>query len=420
MINRIEFTANNLTSYAGLYPLLNYTKESGIMQLLEEELVFEKNTIERIKMKHITTMLSLHFLGADKLDRVSLLKEDPLLEKGFGINVTAPENVSRFFSNFTFKTTQMLRNVNFKVFKKLLKHSKLKEITIDIDSTVENLEGNQEGATKGYNPGHKGNKCYNVLMAFCAELKSFITGYQRPGNTYTSNGAAEMIKEIIAQLKDTVEDIVFRMDSGYFSEEIMKIIEEAGYHYVIKGKHYGTILPMVYAGSVRIWDRYRNKEDITACCIKPEKWDCTRKFVVVRELKSEEKRRQIPMFEYCDYDHDYYVTNTLWEPAEIVWFYEKRGNCENYIKEAKYDLNVGTMILKSFWANEAIFQLQMLVYNIFLLFKMEYVNEDYRQWVRTFRFKYVFVAAKIVQSGRSTIMKMSKTYPYQKVFNSAS
>jgi hypothetical protein len=39
--------------------------------------------------------------------------------------------------------------------------------------------------------------------------------------TYTSNETVEMIKEIIANLKGDVDDIVFRMDSGYFSEEII-------------------------------------------------------------------------------------------------------------------------------------------------------------------------------------------------------
>jgi hypothetical protein len=28
-----------------------------------------------------------------------------------------------------------------------------------------------------------------------------------------------------------------------------------------------------------------------------------------------------------------YVTNTRWELADILKFCEKRGNCENYIKE---------------------------------------------------------------------------------------
>jgi len=54
--------------------------------------------------------------------------------------------------------------------------------------------------------------------------------------------------------------------------------------------------------------------------------------------------------------------------------YEKRGNAENYIKEAKYDMAVGRLLLKSFWANETIFQLMMLSYNLFLLFKFDFLG----------------------------------------------
>jgi len=54
-----------------------------------------------------------------------------------------------------------------------------------------------------------------------------------------------------------------------------------------------------------------------------------------------------------------------------VKFYEKRGKCENYIKETKYDMNIGSLKMKSFWANGAFFQIMMLLYEIFLLFKMD-------------------------------------------------
>jgi hypothetical protein len=33
---------------------------------------------------------------------------------------------------------------------------------------------------------------------------------------------------------------------------------------------------------------------------------------------------------------------------EVVEFYEKRGKCENYISEAKYDMAVGRLLLQSF------------------------------------------------------------------------
>jgi len=53
-----------------------------------------------------------------------LLKADPLI-KECGIHVREPENISRFLCNFSFKTTQMLRDINFRTFKKLLKKKKL-------------------------------------------------------------------------------------------------------------------------------------------------------------------------------------------------------------------------------------------------------------------------------------------------------
>ena len=115
MINKIEFSANNLTSYAGLYPIINYTEKSGVFQLISDNLYFNNSSTESIKMKHIKTMMSLGVIGADKLSRVDLLKNDPIMREGFGINVTNAENVSRFLYNFSFKTTQMLRNINFLV-----------------------------------------------------------------------------------------------------------------------------------------------------------------------------------------------------------------------------------------------------------------------------------------------------------------
>jgi len=62
--------------------------------------------------------------------------------------VKEPGTVSRFLGNFSYKTTQMFREINFKIFKKLLCKSKLASITIDIDSSVINVEGHQEGTAR--------------------------------------------------------------------------------------------------------------------------------------------------------------------------------------------------------------------------------------------------------------------------------
>lgn len=72
----------------------------------------------------------------------------------------------------------------------------------------------------------------------------------RNGDTYTSNGAAEMIKELVANIKDNDLEIMFRMDSGYFDEEIIKTIESLGCKYLIKGKLYPTLVAKVTNESV--------------------------------------------------------------------------------------------------------------------------------------------------------------------------
>lgn len=72
----------------------------------------------------------------------------------------------------------------------------------------------------------------------------------RSGNTYTSNGVAEMIKEIVANIKDNDSEVMFRMDSGYFDEEIIKTIESLGCKYLIKGKLYLTLVAKVTSESI--------------------------------------------------------------------------------------------------------------------------------------------------------------------------
>ena len=78
---------------------------------------------------------------------------------------------------------------------------------------------------------------------------------------------------------------------------------------------------------------------------------------------------------------------------------------------------VGHLLLQSFWADEAIFQLMMLAYNLFLLFKLDFAGEtEYRQQIKTFRLKYIFLAGKIIRTARSVVMKLSEKYPDQDIF----
>ena len=120
MIHKIDFTAKNLTSNAGIYLLLENAKTNGIFELIDNDLVFDNESTNKIKMNHIKTMLWGNFIGIDKLERLKLLKSDPLINE-FAISIKEPKTVSRFLGNFNYKTTQMLREINFNVFRKIIR-----------------------------------------------------------------------------------------------------------------------------------------------------------------------------------------------------------------------------------------------------------------------------------------------------------
>ena len=59
----------------------------------------------------------------------------------------------------------------------------------------------------------------------------------------------------------------------------------------------------------------------------------------------------------------------------------------------------------------------MLAYNLFLLFKIDMVRTtEYRQQIKTFRLKYIFLGGKIIRTAGSVVMELSVKYPYQEMY----
>ena len=70
------------------------------------------------------------------------------------------------------------------------------------------------------------------------------------------------------------------------------------------------------------------------------------------------------MFEHKGYTYECCVIDFDWEPEKVVEYYNQRGGAENYIKDFKYRYGWGKMLTNSFIANEVIFLITMLTYNL--------------------------------------------------------
>ena len=78
---------------------------------------------------------------------------------------------------------------------------------------------------------------------------------------------------------------------------------------------------------------------------------------------------------------------------------------------------VGHHLLKLFCANEVVFQMMMLAYNLFFLFELDSLHiSEFRPQIKTFRLKYILLAAKSITKVLFMVMKLSAKYPFQDVF----
>jgi len=70
--------------------------------------------------------------------------------------------------------------------------------TLDLDSTVFERYGQQEGSPKGHNPRKHGPPSHHPLLAVLSEAHFLLHGWLRSGNGGTSRGAEEFLKEALA------------------------------------------------------------------------------------------------------------------------------------------------------------------------------------------------------------------------------
>jgi len=95
------------------------------------------------------------------------------------------------------------------------------------------------------------------------------------------------------------------------------------------------------------------------------------------------------------------VTNLARPPENVVAFYNKRGTCEQWIKEGKGAVKWTRLSCRSFVANAVRLQLHALAYNLGNFLRTLATPEPMKDWSLTsLKEKLIKIGAKVVSHGR--------------------
>jgi hypothetical protein len=96
---------------------------------------------------------------------------------------------------------------------------------------------------------------------------------------------------------------------------------------------------------------------------------------------------------------------------DVVRFYRKRGDTsENRIKELKAGFNIHHLPSSDFISSAFYFQIGILAYNLFLLFKETLQKSWQRHTIQTICYRLYHIAGKVIKHARELTLKVNKEF----------
>jgi hypothetical protein len=280
--------------------------------------------------------------------------------------------------------------------------------SLDLDSTVFERYGAQEGSLKGHNPRKHGRPSHHPLLAVLAEAHFLLHGWLRSGNCGSARGVVEFLKEALAlwQQRQTIR--VIRADSGFFDDELLGFLEERRLPYIVVARM--TKWVQGAAQRVEQWQDLDENYSLGEFRLRLCNWKIERRFVAVRE-RVRESRHSVgrKLIDVPGYTFRVFVTSQT-QAAEEVWRdYNRRADVENRIAELKHDLGADGFCMQKFFATEAAFRAVLLVFNLLAEFQHAAGLPGYRE-PATLRTQVFTCGAILGRAGRRLVVHLSESW----------
>ena len=416
-----------LSPFGGILALIKF------LDLIQFEEIFEhvyRGPKREPKLGHyrmVVGILMLLFIGFNRLWHFVYVQLDAMLCGFFHASqLPAASTFWRYVDSLGINQAHSLLNVMAVMRERLWQQCgfSYRRIHVSLDTTVETIYGDQQGACKGHNTQHRGKKGYRPVLGFIDETREYLLGKLRKGETLSGEDAAAVIKQIGHYVPGCVKKVLVRADGEFFSWQSVEAALGEGFDFIIANK--GAKPPFDPAGWYRPWKR--KAFQYNSCLYQPSGWSKPCRFVAMRiskEVSANSKEPlQYELFEDDQYTYRIFCTTLRAKPYKVIAEYDKRADVENLIAEAKRE-GVDAIPSNKFKNNYAYFQIFMLAYNIWRYFKLmaQHSLQERKPFdsdcsgkllqgikdntIRIARLKLLFIAAKVVAHSNREKVKYS-------------
>ena len=405
---KLKFLGSQVTTDAGLLAYRELDDKLGLTVLGAGSL--QDSRLGQNKQHGLLSLLrqSIYsrLAGYEDVNDAERLSVDPAMRHVVGGRATLPEKQAASSSEVgRFETETLSTKSNLTALMHLSgqwidavhRRQPLKELILDMDSSVSETYGKQEGTA--YN-GHFECTCYHPLFLF-NQFGDLEWAMLRRGNQASAKFWRRVLLPVIERYRHLSIPRFFRGDAAFANPALYRLLEKERYLYAIRIKANAVLEREIEHLLTRPVGRPSRKPKVFyhSFQYQAKSWQRSRRVVAKVEWHQGELFPRV----------GFIVTNLTCRSKRVVRFYNGRGTAEQWIKEGKNAVKWTKLSCRTFKDNQTRLQLFALAYNLGNFLRRLALPKPVRHWsLTTLREKLIKIGAKVTRHSKYVTIQLAE------------